>query len=49
MKKKKIKKGVNVTVSPKAYKKISREAKNALPMRNLRQQVNFINNISLEE
>lgn len=39
--------GVNVTVSPQAYEKVCIDAFNAKPRRSLREQVNFINQISL--
>lgn len=49
MKKKKRQKGVNITVSPKAYEKISTEALLAKPRRNLREQVNIMSNLPKEE
>lgn len=46
--KKKQTKGVNVTISPKAHQKMRSEGDKAIPRRNLRQQVNFINNIEID-
>lgn len=47
--KKKRDKGVNITVSQKAHKKMSKDALEAEPRRNLREQVNVINNLPKEE
>lgn len=38
-------KGINITVSPKAHKKMREDAYKAIPRRTLRQQVNIINNL----
>lgn len=46
---KKREKGVNVTVSPKAHSKMSKEALAAKPRRNLREHINIINNLPKEE
>lgn len=40
-------KGITVTVSEKAHKKMREEGYKAKPRRNLRQQVNFINNLEV--
>ena len=45
MKKKIKKKGVNVTLSPEAHKKMVSEAFKAKPRRTLREQGNIINNL----
>lgn len=45
---KKWQRGINITVSPKAHKKIKGDAKKAVPRRSLRQQVNFINNLAID-
>lgn len=43
------KRGINATISIKAHQKMWRAAKKAVPRRSLREQVNFINNLPLEE
>lgn len=40
--------GISVTVSPAAHAKMREEAYKAAPRRNLRQQINFINNLKLD-
>lgn len=41
-------KGINIAVSPEAHKKMRDDAYKALPRRNLRQQINFINKLSVD-
>lgn len=48
MKRKKKEKGVNVTVSPKAHRKMWNEALKSKPPRDLREHVNVINNLPIE-
>lgn len=40
--------GINIQVSPEAHKKMREEGYKANPRRNLRQQINFINKLSVE-
>lgn len=42
---KRIKLGVNVTVSPQAHKKMRDDGLKSKPIQNLRQRVNIINNL----
>lgn len=46
---KKQSKGINITVSAKAHKKMRNDGYKAVPRRNLRQQVNFINDLPIEK
>lgn len=48
-KKNKRPKGINVTVSPKAHKVMSKKALDSKPRRNLREHINIINNLPAEE
>lgn len=45
MKNKVKKKGINVTVSPEAHKKMFMDGFKSVPRKNLREQVNIINNL----
>ena len=47
MKKEKKDKGMQIRVSSKAHEKMRTEGYKAIPRRNLREQVNFINNLPL--
>lgn len=41
-------KGINITVSKKAHRKISDDARKAVPRRSIRQQVNIITNLPID-
>lgn len=47
-KKQKIQKGITVMVSPEAHEKMRNEGYKAMPRRNLREQINFINNLNID-
>lgn len=49
IKRKKKKKGINVFISREAHKKIWEDGLKSSPPRNLREQVNIINNIPIEK
>lgn len=45
---KRLKTGINITVSPAAHKKMKKEGRKGGARRNLRQYVNFINKLAID-